>query len=72
MNRVVLESCGLRGSLHGIAKVIFGEWKSVLAFVDSFGLLQTASFCELFLNGNMCAEAVNVSMPASPFSGLRS
>ena len=35
MDRAVLESYGRRGSLHGIAKVTFGEWKSVLAFVDS-------------------------------------
>jgi hypothetical protein len=44
MGRVVLESCGRRGSLHGIAKVIFGEWKSVLAFVDFIGYFKQLLF----------------------------
>src|SRR4051794_25693446 len=35
MDTVLLESCGRRGSLHGIAKVIFGELKPVLVFAES-------------------------------------
>jgi hypothetical protein len=64
------DSLGRRGNLHGHI-----WYMEVNVSISSTILVpQRASLRELFLNGNTCSvgEAWKVSVPASPFSGLRS